>query len=164
MTNIDISQDRKILVANQVLSLIVPNSTQFETQQGKVLVSWITHKNVVIQKVWRTIPHSDSFPSFHHEWAQGGTTCIALCHLARWIQGRNVLPLSAWSKWIANGLGNGKGDLILALLKEAGYPATPNCMRCGQSIYTAFDWYGYGKNSGCAHLKCPEVAQTISLK
>lgn len=161
------NSNEKIVIVNQVLPLIVSNLTQFEIQDNRLHISWVSHRGVLTKKAWQTIPKSDSFPSFHKEWSQGGTNCIALCHLARWIQNRKVLPLSVWSKWIANGLGGGmeggQGHLILTILKDNEYPNEVNCIRCDRPIATKFDWYGFGKKSGCAHLKCPEIKQQKSF-
>lgn len=90
-------------VANQVLALIVSNQTQFELLKNRFYVSWVTPQSVLIKKAWQISSKSDFLPAFYKDWAQDEARCIALSHLAKWLQGRNVLPLSSWVEWIATG-------------------------------------------------------------
>lgn len=144
----------KIKVANEALALIAPiGSHHFFAENGTLYFGWENHRDRKLVRRWQTKPRSDSYPVFGKSLAIGGTVCNAICQLARFIQGRQVLPISAWEHWIRNGLARERNRELWRLL-EQHWPKQVDCIFCKEPIAGGFDWFGHGAKAGCGHHAC----------
>lgn len=143
--------EMQLKIANQILELFEPN-TRIERRPGGFFVVWQTYQGEKITRRFSTFSGGSFYPVWHRKWGHGGTCCVALTQLVRWLQGKSVLPLSTWQYWCGDSVQLIKGDkahFALNLLSEAGYPNQVVCVFCGQ-VPIQWDWYYIkGQMEGC---------------
>lgn len=152
-----IGTDNRVDVANEVLACFAPG-TKIRIESGYVLVSW-SDSSGNFEKRWQT-RGQDFYPVWYRKWGHGGTASTALSQLARWIRGKNVLPLSTWRYWAGDRcrlLRQGDASKAIQLLEKAGYPECAKCCLCDCELESGFDWWNLdgvsgpccGMNNGC---------------
>lgn len=152
--------------ANRVLSLLREGSaleTRDDKRGRKRLWIKIPGHDRVLYRTWQT-RGQDFYPTWHRKWPGGGTSMIALSQMVRWVQGKNVLPLSTWEYWCGERVKLFQDTQVLEILREAHYPEVVNCCLCGEPVRSVFDWWSLGgdqgpcctRNYGC----CQEILET----
>lgn len=138
----------RINAANSVLAIFASDS-RIVTKGSHLAVEFPYYKKLVAMR-WMTRGGQDFYPVWSHKWAHGGTSCMALSQLIRWIQGKPVLQISTWRYWTGDrvGIGRERGPEILELLESAGYPAITPCVLCGLELEFAGDWWSLDGVSG----------------
>lgn len=151
----------RLAAANAALALF-SEGVRLEFVGRRAFVCWTGHGGSPERKQWVTHSGNGFFPTWHKRrgyW--GGTTSTAMSQLIRWVQGKPVLPLYSWRYWVSPtvGLARPRGDELLALLSEAGYPERVLCVVCGKHP-NGLDWWSRDGVSGpCCRTanRCREV-------
>lgn len=141
--------EAKISVANQVLEAFAPETSISRGKNG-FYVSWKTWRDKQVKKRFSRQSGSCFYPVWHRDWGHGGTACVALTQLVRWLQGQPVLPLATWRYWCGDTVKLIKKqdpETILTLLERNGYPSEAACIFCGQKP-RRWDWYLTGQLEG----------------
>ncbi len=133
---------KKLEAANKILASF--SGSIIEPRANGFYIMWTNYRGVAIEKRWQT--RCSDYPTWHHVWGQGGTTCKALSQLIRWLRGQPVLPLSVWKYWSGQSVKLFPPESVI-WLEEAGYPTEARCIKCGKSL-ERFDWWDLGKISG----------------
>ena len=146
-----VEPQKRVEVANLVLTTFAPGTTVGLRPDGRVQVSW-EGRSGPVTKVWMT-RGQDFYPVWHRKWEHGGTACTALANLVRWIKGMPVVPIGTWDWW-ADPDGNCKllrqcdPAPALQAMRDAGYPEQAACVLCGRSPLRGFDWWNLDGVSG----------------
>lgn len=145
----------RIPAANAALHCFAEGTT-LKVAGGRVFVCWHQYDRTKVRKQWMT-RGQDFYPVWHRTWGHGGTASTALAQLVRWVQGRPVLPLSTWRYWSSERilLAGNRGPVMVAALKQAGYPESSPCVLCGRDLgSTGFDWWSLDGVSGpCSNYR-----------
>lgn len=143
----------KLEAANEALQCFA-SDTHIERRHGGWYVCWTTHNGRRESRRWIT-RGQDWYPVWSRHWAHGGTCCIALSQLIRWLRDQPVLPLSSWRYWTGPkvALGRDDGPRVVEILRDAGYPEYTPCVLCGNRIEGGLDWWSLDGVSGpaCSH-------------
>lgn len=138
----------RLKLANDVLDTLY-GDFQIHYDKG-VRITWSDYRGNPYSKRWSA--ERNFYPPF--DLPTGGTVTVAICQLIRYVQNRNVLPLTTWEYWA--GLKIWKvpemRDKGLALLRDSDYPKYPICVFCGVDLrHKAWDWYSQkgSKLEGC---------------
>jgi hypothetical protein len=133
--------------ANMALSFFAPD-TVILSEKRPITISWTVGRNVIFRR-WQARSGQDFYPVWSHRWPHGGTACIALSQLVRWIQGRPVLPLSSWRHWAGPKceLARAHGNQLIERLVHAEYPEHAQCVLCG-AVLNGLDWWNLHGVSG----------------
>lgn len=145
-----VDAEKRIEVANLVLTTFAPGTTIGIRPDGRVHVMWTNHSGPQC-KVWMT-RGQDFYPVWNWRWGHGGTAATALASLIRWVRRRPVVPMSTWEYWADP---NGNSRLMrqcdpapsLQALRDAGYPMKAACVLCGREL-NGFDWWSLDGVSG----------------
>jgi hypothetical protein len=115
-------QQQKLTAANEVLAIFAVGTVISQGDRGWV-VSWTNHKGVMKARRFSTESKYSDFPIWHHKWGRGGTCCIALTSLVRWLQCRPTDCLIQWQYWTGESikLGGERRGEIVGILRSAGY-------------------------------------------
>lgn len=138
-------KDAKIVAAaNAALKFFAPE-TRIEVRKGGVYILWTDFLGIKMSRRW-TVLNQSFYPVWYRHWAHGGTCCVAMAQLIRWIQGKPVVPLVCWQNWcgdhvgLARARGGNHATELLQALREGGYPEHANCVLCGVRL-TNYDWW-----------------------
>ena len=138
----------QIEVSNIALEYFA-SETHLEHDRGYIVVHWKDYYGNPMKRRWMVRGGQDFYPVWSHKWGHGGTCCTALSQLVRWCQGKLVLPLSSWKYWCSDkiGLARDKGNELVNVLKDGGYPEKAHCVLCGSAL-NGFDWWHLARISG----------------
>ena len=134
---------------NKALALIAPGTIVLQGESGWK-VEWADWKGRLMRYRWQA---HGFYPVWERKWGHGGTCCMALTTLMRWLQDRPVFGLSTWEYWLSPTIKLAHGNpALLQLLKDGGYPQKQMCVRCGQEIEKSagLDWWSLNGKSGPA--------------
>lgn len=145
-----VEPQKRVEVANLVLTTFAPGTTIGIRPDGRVHVMW-TNDIGPQDKVWM-VRGQDFYPVWYRKWGHGGTASTALANLIRWVRGLPVVPMSTWEYWADP---NGPCKLLrqcdpvpaLQALRLAGYPEVAACVLCGREL-KGFDWWNLDGVSG----------------
>lgn len=153
-------KDDRVEAANVALKSFAPDTSLRIDATGHVVVEWVRSNGERLSRRWMT-RGQDWYPVWHRHWGHGGTACVALSQLVRWITERPVMSLATWRYWASKGCAllrqqGDDGTAALAALADAGYPAESPCVLCGDAGHIG-DWWSLkgvtgpccSMNSGC---------------
>lgn len=139
----------KIEVANRVLAYFAQDTeiiSKLNKSNKKILtIKWKLYNGKEYEKQWMT-RGQDFYPVWYNKWAHGGTSCIALSQLIRWIKDRPVLGIESWRYWAKDNVKLLSNEAV-DILENNGYPIKTYCVLCGnETRYN--DWWSLNKLSG----------------
>lgn len=134
--------------ANRVLQYFAPETTIQHKKHG-LYINWNSSYLGKVSKKWMT-KGQDFYPPWNNIWPHGGTACIALSQLIRWIQNKPVFPLSTWHYWTTDTIALLSVDAV-KVLQDAKYPEKIDCVLCHTPIESAMDWYSCNGITGPMH-------------
>lgn len=160
------NRDFRVSMANRVLDCFAEGTIVIYEPRRGVVVTWNRSSGEAVFRRWQTRGGQDFYPTWSNLWVHGGTACMALSQLVRWIRGQPVLPLSTWRHWFGEKcwLARYRGDEGIAALVHAGYPDIATCVLCKKPIAGGLDWWNLDGVSGpcCAWTTgCRQKPQTI---
>lgn len=152
------SQQQKIQTANSVLEIIALRTTIAIAPSGHAVVNWSYNDGRQFSRRWMT-RGQDFYPTWHRHWGHGGTCTTALSQLVRWVQCKPILSLNTWRWWTGRqvAMGGSRGEEIINLLSQGGYPESVRCVLCDCILEGSIDWWSLKGVSGpcCAsHNGC----------
>lgn len=146
----------RLQVANKILSEFSYHPKISKEKTG-YYVSWQT-RNHTYKKRW-SCRGQDFYPVWSRKWPGGGTSCIALSQLIRWVKEEPVLSLVTWKHWASDNVKLVSNE-VCDVLKENDYPEKSICVLCHQEITQYVDWWHLDGVSGpcCAYTHgCKQV-------
>lgn len=140
----------RLAAANAILAAAEPGC-RIEYARGFHLC-WTDSRGV--NQKWHWFPQSagSDFPRIYKRVPFGGTGCVIVSELVRWVRGSPVRPLRVWRYWCGPLVGIEPHAAELA--EAAGWPEDVPCVMCGKTIKPTerFDWYssrGHKPGPGC---------------
>lgn len=156
----------KLQVVNAALAIFAPDTTVRRGMNGWI-VEWTNHHRKTKSRRWSVDSSNSFYPVWEKEWPHGGTCCMALSQLMRWLQNRPVLGLGTWMHWTSPqiGIGGPNSSLLLEILRDGGYPSDQICVLCQKKIdprKDGLDWWHLDKISGpcCTNTTCQREARS----
>ena len=155
----------KLQVVNAALAVFAPDTTVRRGTNGWI-IEWDDYCGKTISRRWATKSGGSFYPAWHRHWAHGGTCCMALSQLMRWLQDRPVFGITTWEHWVSPSIGlSGGNPSLLQILRDGGYPANQFCVLCGKIIdpkKDGLDWWHLNKISGpcCTNTTCQREARS----
>lgn len=142
--------------ANRVLDVLFPGF--FLEYRGRFFARWDRKADGAAKSHgWVPLSKGCDYPRGSYKLPFGGTGCVIVSHLIRWIRREPVMGMRCWRYWFSETVGCNKAALPLVL--EMGWPTDSECVMCHRAITSAdsidwFNWNGAGINMvgpGCHH-------------
>lgn len=138
----------RIDVANEVLNSF--SSALIEKRKNGIYIIF-RYRDELISRRWQC-RGQDFYPVWKRKYPGGGTSCIALSQLIRWVQNKPVLPLSSWEYWSGDSCRLVPKESV-EILKSNKYPQEVKCVRCEKEIIKGIDWWNLNGVSGpCCYM------------
>ena len=135
-----------------MLDAFAPDTKVFPRPAGGWEVHWHDCRGRQVVRRWQATGTGSLYPVWHGKWAHGGTACMALSMLMRWLQGRPVVGMSTWRGLARPGrkLFEPGAEQTLA---DAGWPEKARCVLCDREL-GRHDWWDLDGVSGpCCHYR-----------
>lgn len=142
-------EEKKLKAANETLEIFAPGSKLLWIPGRGLHLEWKRGENTICRR-YQLLNRSSHYPIWHKKWPHGGTACLALFQLVRWLQDKPCLSIRQWRYWAGNPVRLGDHRMVDILL-AAGYPEAVECVFCGRQIVGQFDWFNDGSLSGPGH-------------
>lgn len=155
-----VSKKQKLQVVNAAIAMFAPDTSVRRGLTGWV-VEWVDWRGRRHRRRWTTNSGSSFWPTWSNKWPHGGTCCMALSQLIRWLQCRPVLGIDTWAYWVGPAI-KLADPKIIEILTKGGYPVDQTCILCGKAINPqsdGLDWWDLKDVSGpcCRRInKCQE--------
>lgn len=144
--------------AQAILTALSP-AYRMGLTRGRVFLSCpISWGSGIWRKQWVSVSPGSFYPRFKSAPYQGGTWCVCVAQLVRFVQGKPHLPMGWWRQAVNVGCEPG----VLAAAASVGWPAGFPCIHCGKFLQSGYDWWCVGKLEGvsCWGGECRKEKQS----